>query len=600
MSPAKRRKLHSSSPRPGNGIRISPRRNEGLSEQIGYSHGGANALSVLEQLLNDAEGPLHATESIIPGLHTSKQGEFWKAIDNLPSVPVVQALVQSFFSEANWYFAVLDQYFFDVLLVQWTPCHLSKDRAGSLSLTLSHFPPLLFQVLALALQFLPSGHPCEAGLGVEQQKHRDAMSAKFSEQGEKLLGLLGRRSPSITSVQADLMRCAWLKNDGRGAEAWYSLGSAVRQAQELGLHRQASRSVDASNITAENLKGLWHAEHKRRLWVTLFIWESHMSLQLGRPRMIHVSDCTLTDPIDCDFPLEPARTLFRTPGPGERPSSFTLQLVKYKIGHIIHRMMSIGATNPLLEDYGILQSLHDDVSELLKSLPPTMQLENPDTSWDVAYPSLVKQRLQISIVAYSFLVALHRPHASRHVSSRRNATDAAIRSLEASHELFNRSEPHHYKIYTLVFYTIDLGIFLAAAAIKYHNTATETRRRIDQTLEQAVRRLGVLKDRNTAARYGEATLRRCIQKYRQAWTNETTFNIDLTQENGALTRSTLADTGAFTTTTLEHDPLLGRDLFDDITNARVSTTSWLEHMDMMSTLDFRLDESDFMWDNLFG
>jgi hypothetical protein len=177
VSPAKRRKLHSSSPRPGNGIRISPRRNEGLSEQIGYSHGGPNALSVLEQLLNDAEGQLHATEPIIPGLHTSKQVEFWKAIDNLPSAPVVQALVQSFFSEANWYFAVLDQCFFDALLVQWTACHLSKDRAGSLSLTLSHFPPLLFQVLALALQFLPAGHPCEGGLGVVQHKDRDAMSA---------------------------------------------------------------------------------------------------------------------------------------------------------------------------------------------------------------------------------------------------------------------------------------------------------------------------------------------------------------------------------------------------------------------------------------
>lgn len=79
-----------------------------------------------------------------------------------------------------------------------------------------------------------------------------------------------------------------------------------------------------------------------------------MSLQLGRPRLINASDCTLTDPIDCDFPLEPPRTLFRLPKTDDRPSSFTLQLLKYKVGQAIHRMMSMGAINPLIEDYGSL------------------------------------------------------------------------------------------------------------------------------------------------------------------------------------------------------------------------------------------------------
>ena len=192
-----------------------------------------------------------------------------------------------------------------------------------------------------------------------------------------------------------------------------------------------------------------------------------MSLQLGRPRMINVSDCTLTDPIDCDFAFEPSRTLLRLPEPDDRPSSFTLQLVKYRIGLAIHHLMSTGATDPLLQDHDIVQSLHSEVLSILMNLPPAMRLTNPDTSWDHLYPGLIKQRLQICIVTHSFLVALHRPHASKHLVSRQHAIYSATTSLTASHDRFKQSQPHHYKIYTLVFHTIDTGIFLAAAAIKH-------------------------------------------------------------------------------------------------------------------------------------
>ncbi|KEF58776.1 uncharacterized protein A1O9_03619 [Exophiala aquamarina CBS 119918] len=135
--------------------------------------------------------------------------------------------------------------------------------------------------------------------------------------------LLARHSPNVMSVQAHLMCCAWQKNDGKGTDAWYSLINATRQAQELGLHLDTGQDVDMGLTSPEALKQLWLNEHKRRLWATLLIWESHMGLQLGRPRLIHVSDCTCSDPIECDFPASPTHTLFRPPGPDERPSLYT-------------------------------------------------------------------------------------------------------------------------------------------------------------------------------------------------------------------------------------------------------------------------------------
>lgn len=226
----------------------------------------------------------------------------------------------------------------------------------------------------------------------------------------------------------------------------------------------------------------------------------------------------------------------------------------------------------------------------------------------------MKQRFQISIVAYSFLIALHRPHASTHAVSRQHAIDAAIRSLAASHELFKRSRPHHYKIYTLVFHTIDSGIFLATTAIKHYTTPSETREKIFPTLEQAVERLDMLKSRNTAARHGGKVLAKCIQKFCQAWAEQIAPHTADDRDNGIPTNSTLVGSetntevspgvavstdGASSVPAIEYDPSLGRDLFNEIANAEVSTSSWLEDTELMSLLDLRFDESDNFWDYLF-
>lgn len=585
-----------------------------LCEHVGYSQHGESALSALNLLSDESLASPTAVSYAHPFLHPSKRRDFQKLSQILPSPEIVQQLIEVFFNEANWYFAVLDKYFFDSMYRRWLTVRSEAQTTDAASLEVLHFVPLLVQVMALAMQFLSPGHACERLLGVRRQEERDEMSGSLSETGEALMNLLERRLSTITSVQADLMRCAWLKNDGRGSEAWYSLGNAVRQAQELKIHRETDVTMNANETTAETLRDLWYDQHKRRLWVTLFIWESHMSLQLGRPRLINVSDCTLTDPIDCDLPLEPARTLVRVPEPDERPSSFTLQLVKFKIGCMIHRMLSTGATSPILEDYSIVQSLQDDLSHILASLPRAMQVEKPDTSWDLMYPGLVKQRLQISIVVFSFQLALHRTHASRHVSSRQMAKEAAIRTLEASHELFERSQPHHHKIYTLVFYTIDSGIFLAVTAIKHYTAASEERQRIFRSLKQAVGRLSVLKDRNIAAQHGEKVLEKCIQKFRQRWSDHTTFLPAPLSGNDTLMKTALTVSNTNTsvspgisppvdheaiTDPIENDPSLGRDIFNEVSNVMLSTTSWLEHMDMISMLNLRIDEGEYIWDSLF-
>lgn len=581
--------------------------------RLGYADTGDHALSALNKLLHDAQKESQAPSAQAACLPKSLESEYWSLVDTLPSMPLAQLLTQVFFDEVNWYFAVLDQYYFDALFVEWATISQKSHDLQKLSPSVLYFPALLFQVLALALQFLPPNRRDELKLDREDSQHIDAMSSHLSGQGEKIMRLCGRRAPNVTSVQADIMCCAWQKNDGRGGESWHSLSNATRQAQEIGLHLNSDQDlVDEADTSADALKRLWFNEHKRRLWATILTWESHMSLQLGRPRLIHASDCTVLDPIDCDFPSSPSRTLFRLPSPEERPSLYTTQLVKYKVSQTIHRMMSIGATHPLIHNYDIIESLHSGVLDFLQSLPPAMKFDTPDMSWDTRYPALIKARAQNAIVVHSFLLALHRPHSARYEKSRQRATEAAIGSLEASEELFKLTAPHQYKIHTIVFHTIDSSIFLVTAAIKYHTYESEMRSKIDQTLERAIERLNVLKVRNSIARHGQKALAKCLQKFRQAWTNgvpkvyaNPSFSAgiqdSMLSSEPRIYRAMGSNTpsGGSSSAGTEHDPLLGRDLFEDITNARVSTSSWLEHMDMMSKLDLRFDESDYSWDDFF-
>lgn len=148
----------------------------------------------------------------------------------LPPQPVTRRLVDIYFSEANWYFALLEQHYFDKIYNSWYTFsdHRTNDCLKELPRDLLHFPALLFQVLAVSLQFAPLDCPFVQTLGVHDFDTRDRLSGEFSARGVDVLGILGRDDPSITTVQSDLMKALWLKNSSRGREAWHALGGAIR------------------------------------------------------------------------------------------------------------------------------------------------------------------------------------------------------------------------------------------------------------------------------------------------------------------------------------------------------------------------------------
>lgn len=226
-------------------------------------------------------------------LHASRKDKYWNLVKQLPSHNVATELVGSFFSEVNWYLTVLEQYYFDKLLTSWhdMSCALSEQAdPKDLSRDLQYFPALLFQTLAMALQFLPPNTNSAETLQLKDPTACDRLSQKYSNLGLGIMALLGRHSSTIVAVQHDLMRAAWLKCFSRGTEAWYSLGNAIRlmlfpvrvrtkltneprQAQGIGLHLQSEVRQAEGGDVEDTLVRLWYDEYKRRLWVTLFVWD---------------------------------------------------------------------------------------------------------------------------------------------------------------------------------------------------------------------------------------------------------------------------------------------------------------------------------------
>ncbi|KAJ5695970.1 hypothetical protein N7536_006382 [Penicillium majusculum] len=487
-----------------------------LRDQVGYAYtGDDNYMSKVHEMVEaDRQFQPGNFQHIIPLPEAARQ-ELCNICAKLPHRLVMRELINIYFAEANWYFAILEQHYFEKLYNSWCSLNDSSTEHGQVadvSPDLLHFSALIFHVLAVSLQFVSPDTNCSRALGVDSFNARDHLSSNFSTSGVEIARILGTLDPTITAVQNDLMRALWLKNCSRGREAWHALGSAIRTAQDLGLHQQSKVYQTPRSTLEETLTELWYDEYKRRLWIKLFSWDSHMAFSLGRPRAINVSDCTITPPLDCDIPADPSTRIPMTLAPHEPPSSFTPHLFQYAISQHAHEMMSMGAHKKNFIDYALIQSTHDRILSLLSNLPPVHRPMNPDTSWDASYPHIPKQRQQISTAANSFLMALYTPHARTHVSSRHAATQAALATLDAQEQLFDLMATSYSSIYALCIYTLGAGIFLSVTILEYPPEDMGILHGMLRAIRKAIHRLELAQERVSLAGPGSRLLKLCYQK----------------------------------------------------------------------------------------
>lgn len=488
-----------------------------LGEQFGYSAVSHNhAFSSLQRALRPHPG-LAFNDEAIPRtvLHTYFQERYRLLASELPVHCVITALVELYFSDVDWYFISLDRCIFEELLESWAALGdgvLQLQSLKNLSRELQYFPALLFQVLAVTLQFVLPDTPLAEALQLFNCADIDKQSENFTKIGIEIMALLGRQQPAITSIEHDVMRLTWLKNCSRGGESWLFLSHAVRQAQLLGLHLEQDVKQEREESVESILTRLWSAEHKRRVWARIYMLDAFMSLILGRPRLINKDDCTVSPPLDQEFPANPSKTVFLPSMKVPEPSPTTFLTYLCAIATKIHELLSSEASKPHVKDYGKVQAFHEGVLAIQTDLPPALWPSHPDTSCDTRIPHLPKIRQQMISTANSFLMNLHRPHVGVHASSRRASREAALKVLDSQQAMFELMSEHQYRIYGFSFYTIDAGILLASLAIDQPPESVVTFDRTARALQQAMARLDVLGSRVPIATTGVMILEQCLPK----------------------------------------------------------------------------------------
>jgi hypothetical protein len=123
-------------------------------------------------------------------------------------------------------------------------------------------------------------------------------------------------------------------------------------------------------------------------------------------------------------------------------------------------------------------------------------------------PALVAKRLHIAVTANAFLLALHRRHSRSNPHNRNLAIAAALDILKAQHHLCDVLGEVPYKAYMLSYYTIDSGLFLAAALASHPSSSPQ----IHLALQQAVARLAWMAKRSPLASSGLVVLQRVYSR----------------------------------------------------------------------------------------
>ena len=101
---------------------------------------------------------------------------------------------------------------------------------------------------------------------------------------------------SLSALQAFILICSYLTNDGRVLHAWTNFGTVIRMAQAAGLHR----NPQLLEIVPSQRESIL----RKRLWWHMLYMDEKMCSALGRPLgASSIGDCPLPDPLSTNMAM---------------------------------------------------------------------------------------------------------------------------------------------------------------------------------------------------------------------------------------------------------------------------------------------------------
>ncbi|KAF5695336.1 hypothetical protein FDENT_418 [Fusarium denticulatum] len=428
---------------------------------LGYGENTKGTPGVLRSL-GESASVLHQ----VPHRHCPHPGEYVSTTREFPSTRHIDILVHDFFKNVAWHYDIVEEAAFMNQLAQWRRMTHDQYKRGpnALPTALRSFPALLFQVLAQALLFQPAQHnETLDDLKYAVDMELSDRAAEYSDAGRRLASSFRKSEPTLTTTGAVI-------------EAWHTLGTAIRDAQELGLHL-----IEPESTTYSRSEEPSDREMGRKVWLTLHLWDAHMGIVLGRPMSTRMS------PSDVALPMSSRDSSGRQRPPQPRDVILCTYHTAYKFLQDIHNLDKV-------DDWRIpVDRIHETILTNIANLP----------AWATAHrsrqeePPWLSAALETMFTNVHFVVfALHRPYIFAEPSSRHKAFDAAMQILESQGRLFDQTEPLQYKAFSLVFATFD-AMFAA----------------IRRNLEFGIERLKSLQDRkNVLATSALSIIQRLYQK----------------------------------------------------------------------------------------
>ncbi|KAF0331089.1 fungal specific transcription factor domain-containing protein [Colletotrichum asianum] len=491
----------------------------------GYSHAGASTLGLMRKIESaNGDGSMSHLSGATQVEDQSATKERYKSlIRQLPAKGYIEKLIEVYFREFNWQYYALEEDLFMQQFAEWNNLPfsvLSNSGPQGLSPDLRVFPALLFQVLATALLTLPEGsHEFYEHLKYAGNMTFEDLAADYSESGVGILSLLGKRQITLTTVQASFLRAAFLKYMAKVTESWHAIGSAIRDAQEIGMHRDSLDPQPVSGETEDVLENMWLIQRRRKLYMVLMTWDIHCALVLGRPGSIDWRILPPSLPIDTPLPKDRRKTPI-APRDDEKdpPTPLTRGIWAFKLVGPMREILELEHDGPCPKDYSKVDRVHQMCMELDETTPAYFRLENPDRRWDDE-PScywLQSARFYLPQMNLFNLMALHRPYIFNRPKSRTEALKASIEMLHRQMLTFQGLDAGSWRNFSLFFGSFDAVVLMATIYILFPKENLDMAGSAMQHFHWTTERFEAMQERNPLAKAAKGVLQAIFVKFKKA------------------------------------------------------------------------------------
>ncbi|KAJ9475765.1 C6 transcription factor [Pseudozyma hubeiensis] len=362
-----------------------------------------------------------------------QQDEIHQLASALPSQDETAVLLGVFFRDINPLMFPFDEMWFREAFnsatdVIWGDQETAYDQDGPDHLSVI---TLLFAILALTSLSLP--------LSLGSEAHGASQAAFWNYQCRKCHVLADSiQSHDLFIVLSHIISARFLVLTRQAKDSWLSLGSAIREAQILGLHRLGpTPQPDAGESRI--------AIMRRTVWMHLVFEDCFLSLIVGQAPSIHDAFCDTAPP---------ARLLSNHVNYMRFDLSLMLH-IRHDMCRIVSKMLNLFFSDESDMTYEAVLDLDSQLQAFQHSLPVPYGINDflkPPSAGhdDGAFRNIALHRFLLHISVSYLLVSLHLPYLRRGSAvsgferSRQAAMQAAVSDHRARAELRENLEwPDH-------------------------------------------------------------------------------------------------------------------------------------------------------------